>query len=114
MKFKITDGLNKIAIGLSEAGSYFYFKKPLVATWRESLGTIINQYLSLLPYEEDYRNEVRNNILSSLDTDYTHKPDALVALLNPLFKLFQNGNYDIKFYHSSDESYFTYPAIENG
>src|SRR6218665_2788738 len=111
MKFRITDGLNKIAIGLSEIGSYFYFQKPLVTTWYDNSGTV-GKYLCLLPYEEDYRNEVRNRIVANLDVDFTGKEQELINILNPLLRLFKNGEYEIEFHHSSDNHYFEYLSGE--
>src|SRR6218665_3173912 len=112
MKFSITYGLNILSIGLSEVGSYFYFKRPLVTTWREYLSTS-GQYLCLLEYDEHYRNKIRNRILLNLDVDYSAKPEELQFFFIPFFKLFPNGEYEMKYYHSSDNSYFKSNSTNN-
>src|SRR6218665_104983 len=107
MKIRLTEGLNKISIGFNAMGSYLYFKKPIVTSWYDDYRTL-GKFLCLLPYNEEYRNEVRNRILSELNNNYTNKSLELLEVLTPIIKLFVNGEYDIDYYHSSDNRYLAY------
>jgi len=113
MQFKVTDGLNKISIGLSEIGSYINFDNPLAAVWYDNRGSI-GQYFSLLPYNQGYRNELRNRIIHSLDNDYSSNMEELYDILKPLFKLFNNGEYSLDFYNSNEKSFFVHKTINGG
>jgi hypothetical protein len=107
MKYQLENGLGKISVRLSEIGSYFHYKKPIATVWNNCEGST-GKFLSLLPNDQAYINDVRNTILDNLHWDYTGKTDKLLDLLKPLFKLFPNGEYDLNYYHSRNKKYFEY------
>ena len=107
MNFKITDGLNIISIGLSEIGSYLNFNRPISVEWDYYDGTV-SKYSTLLPYSENYRKEFRDRIVSNLDNDYSNNIEELYNILKPLFKLFKNGEYSLKYYDGEKNSFFSY------
>lgn len=107
MNFKITDGLNIISIGLSEIGSYFSFNRPISVEWNYYDGSV-SKYSTFLPYSENYRKEFRDRIVSNLDIDYSNNIEELYDILKPLFKLFKNGEYSLKYYDGEKNSFFSY------
>lgn len=103
MKFQIENGLDIISIRLSEIGSYFRCRKPLATVWHDYGGTdggTGGKYLSLLPYDQHYRDEVRNRLIEHLNEDYTGRIAELKELINPLLMLFPSGKYSLN-YHSA-------------
>ncbi|WPC43404.1 hypothetical protein [Clostridium sp. JS66] len=107
MEFKITEGLNMISIGLGEIGSYLNFHNPISVTWYDCSGSV-GKYLCLLPYNKNYRKELRNRIIDSLNGDFSDNIEGLHEILKPLFQLFPNGNYSLNFYNSSEKAFFAY------
>ena len=107
MNFKINDGLNTISIDSSEIGSYFNFNNPLSVVWYDCRGSV-GKYFCLLPYNESYRNELRNRINDSLYNDYSNNIEELYDILKPLFQLFRNGEYSLNFYGSDEKTFFAY------
>jgi antitoxin component YwqK of YwqJK toxin-antitoxin module len=112
MKFQIKDGLNKVSIRLSEIGSYFHFKKPLTTVWYDCRGSV-GKYLCLLPNDQDYKNQIKSQISGNINHDFTDKPGELKDLLNPLFKTFNDGEYELKYYHSLNNKYFEYTSYKD-
>ena len=112
MKFQIKDGLNKVSIRLSEIGSYFHFKKPLTAVWYDCSGSI-GKYLCLLPNDQDYKNQIKSQISDNINHDFTDKIDELKDLLNPLFKTFNDGEYELNYYHGLSSKYIEYTSYKD-
>lgn len=103
MKFEITNGTGKVAIGLSEIGSYFSYVKPNVTVWHDCHGSV-GKYLSILPYDEDYRYEIASKISTGLlDGDLT--PDRLFVQLEPLLNLFPTGSYGFTCHYSDQHKH---------
>ncbi|WP_255155904.1 toxin-antitoxin system YwqK family antitoxin [Ferruginibacter sp. HRS2-29] len=96
MKFTITNGQGLISIGLSEIGSYFSFRAPLSVVWGDCRGSI-GKYFCLLPYDQEYRNALRDKLLGHLNTDFSENLQGLYDLLSPIFPLFQSGEYYLSF-----------------
>jgi len=112
MNFHIRDGSNLVSIGLSEIGSYFYFKKPLATVWYDCSGSL-GKYLCLLPYAQEYRTQVRERLIGSLELDYTGNSEQLKILLDPLLKLFPNGEYSLNFYNGISGKYYEDNSLNN-
>lgn len=110
MEFKVENGSNHISIGLSDIGSYFRFDDPLSLVWYDHRGSV-GKYFSLLPYNQAYRDELRNKLLADLNKDFSNNIEELYDLLKPLFSLFKNGEYKLNF---SRENIFQYKSsIDN-
>jgi len=101
MKFQIDNGLGIISIRASEIGSYFRCRKPLATVWWDNEGSA-GRNLCLLPYDQDYRNEVRNRLLNNLNEDYTDRLGELKELIDPLLMLFPSGKYRLNYYSGRD------------
>jgi antitoxin component YwqK of YwqJK toxin-antitoxin module len=104
MTFEITDGLGLVSIGLSEIGSYFYFRKPITTLWWDCHGSA-GKYICQLPYDEAIKTQIRNRVVDNLNVDYTGKPDELKTLLDPLLKVFRNGEYTIEYNNSESNTF---------
>jgi len=97
IEFEITNGRDIIAIERCYLGSYFRIKDPVTLVWdhcRESIG----HYLCMLPYDEGQRNEMQQAIQEGLNQDFTGRTDELRNMLSPLFPLFRNGKYRIRYF----------------
>ena len=103
-RFQNHKGLNLISIGLSEIGNYFYYKQPLITVWYDCMGSV-GKFLSVLPYSAEYRNEVRDRLLSNLNEDYTNRPTELKEIIDPLLHAFPAGEYSINFLSGGTEQY---------
>ncbi|HEX2627842.1 MAG TPA: hypothetical protein VHM26_02480 [Chitinophagaceae bacterium] len=103
MRFEITDGLGMVSIALSEIGSYFRCTRPLSVVWNDCRGSV-GKYVSLLPSDPAFREQVRQRINNGLNKDYSNDIEELKTLLDPLLKLFPNGEYALCFY--KPENYF--------
>jgi hypothetical protein len=101
MKFQLTDGLGLVSIRLSEIGSYFRYTRPLSLAWNDCRGSI-GKYFSLLPSDPAYREEIKQRIIGGLTGDYSDRIAELKQLLDPLLKLFPNGEYALTFYNEGD------------
>lgn len=100
IRFQNTKGLNLISIRLSEIGSYFHFKQPLVTAWWDNSPTVV-KLLSVLPYSPAYRAEVRQRLHSNLNEDYSNRLPELKELIDPLLQLFPAGEYGLQFITAS-------------
>ena len=65
MVFDVTNGNGLIKIGVSEAGSYFRYESPVSVVWYDRQGSI-GKFLSILPYNKKYRDEITARITQSL------------------------------------------------
>ncbi|MDR6404045.1 MULTISPECIES: hypothetical protein [Chryseobacterium] len=91
MKFTIENGNNICSIGMSNIGSYIRFNYPLTVVWHDCRGSV-GKYFCVLPYNEEYRNTVREKIHENLNQDFTNNIQGLCKILKPLFPIFKNGN----------------------
>lgn len=107
MKFTIENGTNICSIGLSDIGSYIQFNYPLTVVWYDCRGSV-GKYFCVLPYNEEYRNTVRNKINDNLNQDFTENIKDLYEILNPLLQLFKNGDYNLSFYSNKEKEFFQY------
>ncbi|OQP56454.1 hypothetical protein [Niastella populi] len=99
-RYQNTKGLNLISIKLSEIGSYFHFQQPLIAAWWDNSPTVV-KLLSVLPNNQEYRDEVRQRLISNLNEDYTNRLPELKAIVDPLLQLFPAGEYSLQFHTTS-------------
>ena len=109
MKFQIDNGLGIFSIRASEIGSYFRCRKPLTAVWHDCKGSV-GKYLCLLPYDQEYRNEIKGRLVGQLNEDFTGRISALKELLDPLLILFACGEYALNYYHGENSKYFQYTS----
>lgn len=107
MTFNLDNGADHIGIGCCDLGSYFRFDKPLSVVWADCEGSIA-QYYALMPYDAAYRDALHTAFQTNLNRDFTDDPDGLLALLRPLLQLFQNGEYQLRFFSSREQQYLTY------
>jgi hypothetical protein len=103
MKFTIENGNNICSIGMSNIGSYIRFNYPLTVVWHDCRGSV-GKYFCVLPYNEEYRNTVREKIHENLNQDFTNNIQGLCKILKPLFPIFKNGNYILQFYNNKESS----------
>lgn len=97
MNFKIEDGANFITLGYSSIGSYLKIQKPVSLIWYDCCGSVA-QYLCMVPCSETTRQELHTRITNSLYEDFTGRLDELYLVLQPLFSLFENGDYWLGYY----------------
>jgi hypothetical protein len=107
MEFEVTDGLGAISTRSVGIGEYLRIDKPVSIVWDDCRGSVA-QYMCLLPGDDKYRKQVREMIMGSLYNDYTDNEQALYDILAPLFKLFDNGRYFLKFYNNKQGEFFSY------
>ncbi|ALR30738.1 hypothetical protein ATE47_09445 [Chryseobacterium sp. IHB B 17019] len=113
MKFTIENGNNICSIGMSNIGSYIRFNYPLTVVWHDCRGSV-GKYFCVLPYNEEYRNTVREKIHENLNQDFTNNIQGLCKILKPLFPIFKNGNYILQFYNNKEKEFFEYKSsIDN-
>lgn len=99
MKIQITDGLDKISIGVG-MGSYLRINKPAAIIWPDCRGSV-GQYLCQLPVSNGERTRIQDAIHSNVYQDYTDRLEELHELLRPLMQLFANGDYQLSFDNGS-------------
>jgi antitoxin component YwqK of YwqJK toxin-antitoxin module len=107
MKFTIANGTNICSIGMSDIGSYIKFNYPLTVVWHDCRGSV-GKYFCVLPYNEEYRKTVQNEIVENLYQDFTENIEGLFEILKPLFPLFKNGEYSLCFYSNKEKEFFQY------
>lgn len=112
MKFRIDNGTGICTIGMSDIGSYIRFNYPLTVVWDDCHGSI-GRYFCVLPYNKAYRSAVRESIHENLDQDFTDRIPELYEMLEPLFPLFKNGNYFLKFHNNRNREFFEYWCSTN-
>lgn len=105
MEFEVTDGLGIISKRPLGRGEYFRIDKPVTIVWEECKGSVA-LYMCLLPCDDKYRKQVRDMILDCLYNDYTNNEQELYTILSPLFRLFDNGRYSLKFYNNNQGDFF--------
>lgn len=108
-KFTIKNGTDICSIGMSNVGSYIRFNEPLTMVWHDCQGSV-GKYFCALPYNEEYRMTMRNNINDNLNNDFTDDIEALYQTLEPLFPIFRNGDYSLSFYANKEKEFFQYYA----
>ena len=96
MNIHINDGLNVVSIGYNGLGSYYRLKRPVSLLWFDCEGSV-GQYLSLLPSSPAEREVLQRRINANLFEDFTGREGELYEVLKPIFRLFQNGNYNLTF-----------------
>lgn len=112
LRIQNPNGLNLISIRVNEIGSYFHFKQPLITAWYDCGGSVA-KFLAVLPYSPEYRQEVRNRLMSNLNEDYTNRSQELKALIDPLLLALPPGEYSINF-HNGSAGYYTSNTLLNG
>lgn len=112
MKFTIENGTNICTIGLSDIGSYIRFNYPLTVVWNDCRGSI-GEYFSVLPYNEDYRNTIKNIINDSLNEGNFKTNEELYEILKPLLPIFKNGDYKLFFNHNKEGGCFQYQTTRD-
>jgi len=104
MKFIIKNGQGLLYIGYHEEEvSYLHFKRPLVVDWYDGRGTV-SQWVVLLPYSKEYREQFLNRYQEDIHKDYSTDIESLYTLLSPLWSLFENGFYELE-YHAIVDNY---------
>lgn len=110
MELEIEDGKGLVKIIISEHCNYLKFQKPVSIVWHDGYGSI-GKFLSILPYNEQYRNEIAGRINNNIYENYTNREIEAYNLLKPLFGVFESGKYLVKFYSSG--KYFEYEQSNN-
>lgn len=112
MIIDLENGKGLLQIGLSEVGSYFKFNTPTSIVWYDGYGSIA-KFLSILPYNQEYRNEIADRINNSVYEDFTNRENEAYELIKPLLELFENGKYAFGFSTSENKSFFRYWDTSN-
>jgi hypothetical protein len=107
MDFEITNGSGHISVGVSDIGSYLRYDTPLTVVWYDCHGSI-SKYFCLLPYNRQYRDALEQRITDNLSNNFSGKEATLYTILEPLFSLFANGRYSLRFYNSNE--FFRYQS----
>jgi len=112
MNFKIENGQGILTIKASHLGDYLVYKRPLSLIWGDCAGSIGN-YIVLLPYSQEYRDEFLTLYQEGIYKDYSHNIEGLEKLLSPLWKIFENGDYVLEYYTATqDWSFYRDTSID--
>lgn len=96
MRFRIHHGQGIISIHQAgDGGCYFKYKRPLVAVWGGE-----EQFMSMLPGEKSYREEVRNRVNAAKLGEFNGDNWDLGEILYPLFQVFPAGEYGMEYIRS--------------
>lgn len=112
MKFYINNGTGQITLGMSEIGSYLKIADPVAVDWYDCAGSI-GHYCCLLTADHALRETIRESIVSALNEDFSGNEERLFELLQPLFRLFKNGCYNLEFHESNHFFKPQFPTSQN-
>ncbi len=104
MKIEVKNGLGIVSIGLNGLGSYFRVNKPVSFVWADCRGSV-GQYMCLLPFNEKDKQVLHGRIIDNLNEDFTERTEELYGILDPLFQLFDNGEYELGFHNGKRKHY---------
>jgi len=107
VEFEITNGQGVLSIGCDRdmTISIFSFKRPLSVSWYDGHGSV-GQYCLNLPMSREYREKFLYLYQEGLTKDYSDNIEGLKQLLSPLFPLFENGYYELKYYYAEVTSFY--------